>query len=913
MFETSDNTSKIFTVLFLLTAFTIGLTTNSLAYTPTHPLSDITPMDVPLALDGQPIQAGDGQYVVIEDELVVQSDLDMSDQDIENVGNLTAFFTESCPDGELVKGVEDDGEVVCGSAEGEVDDIFVHRTGDQMEGDLDFDGQNILRAGDITVENDGGTHISVLEESEYPSTVQFQAADDEWQVGTRGEDEFYIGMGNTGSSRSGLMDSSVLTASETGVGVSGVGERFSPSYRLDVSGDARISSGLDMAGSSISGINELQNYFGDSCGEGYVALGVDDDGEIVCGDIEGMADEEFVHQEGDYMTGDLDMRGNNILDVGSLVLDDGGSVDSLSGGSVGLSADGEQSVYLDGGNQYVGVGTSSPSHELDVVGSGRFSLDLNVGGDLDMETGDISNINELSGFFGDACGEGSYAKGVNDDGSIVCEDIEDEVDDEFVHQTGDYMTGDLDMRGNNILDVGTLNTEDVSASGDVLAEGRVVASAEEDQITLAHNNDPSNERWKMRYTDDYDDWSFILEDVTNDVPRFGVGRQSNTDRSFINPEQGNFGVGTRSPSSTLDVSGDARISSGLDMAGSSISGINELQNYFGDACGEGSYAKGVDDDGDIVCDPFDEGDIDDHFVHQEGDYMTGDLDMRGNNILDVGGMSLEHSVDINTPTDAGRLLGIYGYGDTHELGIHYQTYGSNVYEFDTTEDRDIAFMPDSDRIGINTASPDYELDVDGTVYAGNGIVVGGSDSHSYQGIRSEDDHLMFDAPSGSNTYVNWDSGDGFYVGGSDVELADDNQPVGVGTGRSPDSQLHVGGDTKVDGDIEINDGQASGTNKVKGDRELYAADETEISGGTKELTLVFNEDYGHSPSHVNVIARVDGSISITIDGNEETLSGENEIDEATWDTSDWGDGTYDVYVDIPAGDMNDVIEFYYVH
>ena len=119
-------------------------------------------------------------------------------------------------------------------------------------------------------------------------------------------------------------------------------------------------------------------------------------------------------------------------------------------------------------------------------------------------------------------------------------------------------------------------------------------------------------------------------------------------------------------------------------------------------------------------------------------------------------------------------------------------------------------------------------------------------------------------------------------------------------------------DLEVDGDIQINDGGATGTNVVSGRKELYAGDETNVSSGaTKELTLVFNENYGHSPNHVNVLARVDGEITVTINEESKTMIESGEIITETWDTSEWEDGTYDVTATVDSG-WNDIIEFYYV-
>ena len=101
----------------------------------------------------------------------------------------------------------------------------------------------------------------------------------------------------------------------------------------------------------------------------------------------------------------------------------------------------------------------------------------------------------------------------------------------------------------------------------------------------------------------------------------------------------------------------------------------------------------------------------------------------------------------------------------------------------------------------------------------------------------------------------------------DVKIGDNNEiyvdtsanSVGIGT-TSPSAKLDVSS-----GDIEINNGAATGSYKVKGSRFLYAGDETEVSTTStnyvlkKQMTAVFDSSYGSNPRYVNVIARIKNS------------------------------------------------------
>lgn len=110
--------------------------------------------------------------------------------------------------------------------------------------------------------------------------------------------------------------------------------------------------------------------------------------------------------------GNVDLRGNRL-------------VDTTGSNTVYVGDGSDDQIVLDSGN---GVSVQ--------------------GGKLDM------NQNNISNFFEDACEVREAVAGVDDDGGYYCVDIADEVMDVFVNESGDSMTGDLDMRGNDIYDVG---------------------------------------------------------------------------------------------------------------------------------------------------------------------------------------------------------------------------------------------------------------------------------------------------------------------------------------------------------------------------------------------------------------------------------------------------------------------------
>lgn len=72
-----------------------------------------------------------------------------------NGNSITGFFqSSSCPSGEAMVDVGDDGSFQCMNVAGEVTDVYVNRTGDTMGGNLDMANNNIEGTGNITSSNE---------------------------------------------------------------------------------------------------------------------------------------------------------------------------------------------------------------------------------------------------------------------------------------------------------------------------------------------------------------------------------------------------------------------------------------------------------------------------------------------------------------------------------------------------------------------------------------------------------------------------------------------------------------------------------------------------------------------------------------------------------------------------------------
>ncbi|MEM5853470.1 MAG: hypothetical protein QW228_03830 [Candidatus Aenigmatarchaeota archaeon] len=161
------------------------------------------------------------------------------------------------------------------------------------------------------------------------------------------------------------------------------------------------------------------------------------------------------------------------------------------------------------------------------------------------------------------------------------------------------------------------------------------------------------------------------------------------------------------------------------------------------------------------------------------------------------------------------------------------------------------------------------------------------------------------------------------IGTTPVVMVNEAGNVGIGT-TSPSSKLEVYG-----GDIEINDGAATGSYKIKGLRMFYAGDETNVSTTSttyvliKKLTAVLNETYGIKPSYINVLARLGGSattyMNISLPGcvpsTQISGSGAGVLAKASIAVSGCTAEIQpiEVYLKTTSGTgWNDIIEFYYV-
>ncbi|MDY6769929.1 MAG: hypothetical protein SVU88_03070, partial [Candidatus Nanohaloarchaea archaeon] len=268
---------------------------------------------------------------------------------------------------------------------------------------------------------------------------------------------------------------------------------------------------------------------------------------------------------------------------------------------------------------------------------------LHVAGDLDLQG------NSLQDYFGTACSGGEAVADVNNDGTFSCVSISGTSASVYVNESGDVMTGDLNMSRNVVRNIGS-NRTNFTASGR-LDMGEIIdmnsnrirnvqdPTSSQDAVTQGY----AGTEYLTRTASDsmQGDLDMLGHSIVN-VDSLGNG----TARTIAIDADGNvyIGNGVLSLSQALadgNVSDTITIASGGSVDTGALSGTVTNQVRTGFLSTDTALSTG---------------NITDAYVLNTGDTMTGDLDMEGNRVHDIGGGST--NITTSGRLDVGGLIDV---------------------------------------------------------------------------------------------------------------------------------------------------------------------------------------------------------------------------------------------------------------
>ncbi|MFB6167044.1 MAG: hypothetical protein ABEJ62_02160, partial [Candidatus Nanohaloarchaea archaeon] len=336
----------------------------------------------------------------------------------------------------------------------------VNESGDTMTGNLDLSGNILQNVDSIT---GSSSNITVRGNLDMNGNALRNIADP-----SGSSDALSLGFGDTrylqrsGDSMSGALDLAGNTLQNVG-GLGNGGSAVPVNDALDLQGNA-----VQNVGSLTLGWSNLTSYPG-ACPDGEAVAQVGD--TLTCISIVGAGAGIYVNESGDSMSGDLNMSGNLITDIGAV----GGPSFTGSGD---LDMQGENVSNLPtpvGSAQAMTLGYAT-THYVSVTGD-------KMEGDLDLLGNDLRNVNSIgntsyqveftssvnmtgnniTNFFDTtACGSNQAVGRVFKNGSYQCVGTGGGLETTLSinNSAGSY---NLDMNGNSLLNVNTVGNGGTTA------------------------------------------------------------------------------------------------------------------------------------------------------------------------------------------------------------------------------------------------------------------------------------------------------------------------------------------------------------------------------------------------------------------------------------------------------------------
>ena len=435
----------------------------------------------------------------------------------------------------------------------------------------------------------------------------------------------------------------------------------------------------------------------------------------------------------------------------------------------------------DSGN--VGIGDSAPSFILDVNNtSSRVRFKASTG-DSNLELSAIAGRDWLI----QSKADGEF-RIYDEDASAVRLNIDTSGNIQLPAYTAGYLKSDAD--GNITVDSDTIEDtlDSVTTRGNTttnaISVGDITSSGD---ITI--DNSTGDPFLKFKTTAQ----EYVLRIDQSDSEKFQIRDTTNSATRFTLDSSGNVGIGTTSPTRTLHVAGTGRFTDNLYSTSTDVDGIKTrfLSGAANNSTNNGTLYLQYGKSNPVSI----------------GETGSSDLYVAGN--VGIGTTSPSHKLHIESgvlkvqgtsSVDGTAIFVAATAKGTQQSHIHYGSDGDWYIRSASTSGK-IVIQDNGGNVGIGTSSPSEKLHV---YHATTNIL-------AY--LQSGDaDAILAMADNGGSVRIQNTSGNLRFLTGGTASTSGSNTSevmritssnVGIGT-ASPSEKLHVSGNVRIEGDLTVN-------------------------------------------------------------------------------------------------------------
>ncbi|WEL19810.1 Trimeric autotransporter adhesin [Candidatus Nanohalococcus occultus] len=704
----------------------------------------------------------------------------------------------------------------------------------------------------------------------------------------------------------------------------------------DVENQVDYSGNLDLNGNTLEDVGGLQNCNSNEFLNGNGECETDTDTDTDNQDLSevlaqgnsagsysinmnsnGLADVASIDGGGDavQVTDSLSLNNNNLDDVNRILMADAGP-----DGKLGFNGAEIYEAPLDDSDspgmlQLVNDGGIAFEPSSDGTTAATFTTSNN----LNMRSNNIVNTNQIDGVDIDNPGNAltlsgdqyAVASGSIDDNEIA----DNTVDNSEIQNSDNFAMNQLDVNG-------------VSGSASTDGGTGIGAPAVYTSIIEARNEKGGQSTYLELGADGYHG-SIGNDDI-------GFVTQGNV-QAMVS-DQGNFGIGTTSPSDPLDVNGDATIRGDLDVFGSitntnvsdlSVNGSILPPEGYSSTFDVGSSSREWRDgyfSGTVYASNFQDagtGDsISDTYVDESGDTMTGDLDLSDNqlrnlDLQNVNGIEMDgdiygSGIDIGL-REVGSIVGPKN-GDT-DLNLRTQGDGTHVV---SVEDGSTAGNIDIMRFNEGTQEvdvPNGNLDLNGNSLMdigglqncganefvnGNGNCVTDTDTDTQdlanvlsQGNSAGSNNIDLNENqlrnvdsiqdgSGIDT-IRLDGSNNIVVPNGQINVNNQGEAAVFGTGDHAKHYVRFRGDSGFGSTVGYTDSIGNGATLIQsgdGKQVAIAVDNGTFGGGTNALVADPNGDVNIPSGDLNMNSNTLQNVNLEAGSVDESEIAQNTLDDS---------------------------------